>query len=84
MFGRATISWALAHILVVIVMQHFCVNDVWQFGFIFRPHRSTAYVDAAYCYDRVAWSVSQSVTLVSRAKMAEPIEMPFGFWARLG
>jgi len=38
--------------------------------------------------DRVAWSVGQSVclsvTLVSRAKMAEPIEMPFGFWTWMG
>jgi len=29
--------------------------------------------------DRVAWSVGLSVTLVSPAKTAEPIEMPFGF-----
>jgi len=28
--------------------------------------------------DRVAWSVSQSVTLLSPAQMAELIEMPFG------
>ena len=28
--------------------------------------------------DRVAWSVGLSVTLVSPAKTAEPIEMPFG------
>jgi len=28
--------------------------------------------------DRVAWSVSLSVTLVSPAQMAAPIEMPFG------
>ena len=34
--------------------------------------------------DRVAWSVGRSVTLVSRAKTAEPIEMPFGLWARMG
>ena len=32
----------------------------------------------------VEWSVSLSATLVSPAKMAEPIEMPFGFWARMG
>jgi len=30
--------------------------------------------------DRVAWSVGRSVTLVSPAKTAEPIEMPFGLW----
>jgi len=35
------------------------------------------YVDAAYCYQ---WSsvVCLSVTVVSPAKMAEPIDMPFG------
>jgi len=35
--------------------------------------------------DRVAWSVRRSVTLVSPAKTAAPIEMPFGlrtpWWA---
>jgi len=30
--------------------------------------------------DRVAWSVCRYVTVVSPAKMAEPIEMPFGLW----
>jgi len=42
--------------------------------------------------DRVAWSVCQSVgrslclsvTAVSPAKTAEPIEMPFGIWTRVG
>jgi len=34
--------------------------------------------------DRVAWSVGLSVTLVSPAKTAEPIEMPFGFRSRVG
>jgi len=36
--------------------------------------------------DRVAWSrsVCQSGTIVSPAKMAEPIEMPFGLWTRVG
>ena len=29
--------------------------------------------------DQVAWSVGLSLTLVSSAKTAEPIEMPFGF-----
>jgi len=40
--------------------------------------------------DQEAWSVSLfclpvclSVTLVSRAKTAAPIEMPFGLWARM-
>jgi len=37
---------------------------------------------------RVAWSASRSVglsvTVVSPAKTAEPIEMPFGSWTRVG
>jgi len=51
---------------------------------IVRPHRSTTYVDAAYYTDRVVWSVGlsvcRSVTVVSPAKTAEPIEMPFGLY----
>jgi len=43
-----------------------------------RPLRCTAYVDAAYCYNGVTWSVCLTVTIVSFATMAEPIEMPFG------
>jgi len=46
---------------------------------IIRRHRSTTYVvDVAYCYrpsSVVGRSVGQSVTLVSPAKTAEPIEM---------
>jgi len=34
--------------------------------------------------DRVAWSVGRSVTIVSPAETDEPIEMPFGLWARTG
>jgi len=34
--------------------------------------------------DQVAWSVGRSVTLVSPAKMAEAIEMPFGLNTRVG
>jgi len=34
--------------------------------------------------DRVASSVGLSITLVSHAKTAEPIEMPSGLWARMG
>ena len=33
--------------------------------------------------DRVAWSVGQSVTLVSLAKTAEPIQIPFGLWVQM-
>jgi len=35
---------------------------------IIWPHRSTTYLDAAYCYRWVAWSVGQSVRLVSLQK----------------
>ena len=36
--------------------------------------------------DRVVWSVSLSVcvTIMSPAKTAEPIDMPFGLWTQLG
>jgi len=60
---------------------------------IIRPHRSTTYIDAACCYRPSSvvcpsvghrLSVCRYVTLVSPAKTAEPIEMPFGLWARLG
>jgi len=38
--------------------------------------------------DRVAWFVGLfvglSVTVVNFAKPAEPIEMPFGLWTRMG
>jgi len=35
--------------------------------------------------NRVVWFVCRlSVTLVSPAKTAEPIEMPFRLWARMG
>jgi len=42
------------------------------------------YVDAAYCY-RPSSVVCRSVdiTLMSRAKTAGPIEMPFGLWTRV-
>ena len=47
------------------------------------PHRSTTYVDAAHCYRR-SNVVCRSVTIVSPAKTAEPIEMPFRLWTRVG
>jgi len=34
--------------------------------------------------DRVAWPVGLSVTLVSPAKTAEQVEMPFGLRSRVG
>ena len=40
------------------------------------PHRSTTYVDAAYCYRRSS-VVCLSVTIV---QMTQPIEMPFVLW----
>ena len=44
---------------------------------VVRPHHSTKYVDAAWCY-RLSSLVYRYVTLVCPAKAAEPIEMPFG------
>jgi len=54
---------------------------------IIRPHRSITYVDAACCYQSsslVCRSVCLSVTLVSPAKTAAPIEMPFGLRTWMG
>ena len=34
--------------------------------------------------DRVTWTVCLSVTVMSPPKTAEPIEMPFGLWTRVG
>ena len=48
--------------------------------FFVRPHRSTTYVDVAYCYgssSMVCWSVSP-------AKMAASVEMPFGMRTQVG
>jgi len=45
---------------------------------LFGPHRSTTYVDAAYCYrPSSVVCLGLSVTVVSPAKVAEPIEMLF-------
>jgi len=55
--------------------------------YIMRPHHSTTYVDAAYCYrpsSVVCLSVCWFVTLVSPARTAEPIEMPFGLRTPVG
>ena len=58
---------------------------------IIRPHHRTTFIDAAYCYTwsgvvcrSASLSVCLSVTLVSPAKTAEPIEMSFGLWTRVG
>jgi len=57
---------------------------IMQFTII-RPHCSITYVDAVYCWRpssmvclSVCLLVCLSVTLVSPAKTAGPIEMPFG------
>jgi len=64
---------------------------------IFRPHRSTTYVDSASrkakklntktdsaCCYRQSSMVCRSVILVSLAEMAEPIEVPFGLRTWVG
>jgi len=56
----------------------------WLWYSIFRPHRSTTYVDAACCY-RPSSVVCQSVCHTSDpCKVAAPIEMPFGLRTRVG
>jgi len=60
----------------------------WSSSVIFRPHRSTTYVDAACCYIQssvVCLSVFLSVCHnVSPVKTAEPIEMSLGMWTQAG
>jgi len=51
-------------------------------GFIFRPNRSITQMRRIVT-DAVAWSVCLSVTIVSPAKTAGPIELPFGVWPRV-
>jgi len=59
-------------------------NDWW----LFRPHRSTTYVDAAYCYrpsSVVCRSVCLSVCCTSEpCKTAAPIDMLFGLRTVVG
>jgi len=53
---------------------------------IITPHHSTTYIDAAYCYQPssvVCLSVCLSLTLVSLAKTAAPIDMLFRLRTRL-
>ena len=70
-----TLSCVTACLLYyVLSLQYFIIIII-----IIRLHRSTTYVDAAYCYRPsrvVCRSVCWSVTLVSPAKTAAPIEMP--------
>jgi len=47
-------------------------HGIGRHAIIITLHRSTTYI--------VAWSVCLSVTVVSPAKTAEPIKMPFGLW----
>ena len=64
--------------------RHFCCYlIIIGIVIIIRPHGSTTYVDAAYYY-RPSSVVCRSVTLVSPAKTAAPIEMPFGLRTRVG
>ena len=51
-----------------------------------RPHRTAMYI-VAFCYRRcsvVCLSVGRSVTIVSPAKSAEPVDTPFRLWTRVG
>ena len=79
MVGRA-IDKAVDNVKRRLRLQH-----VLSLAQIIMPHRSTTYV-WPFVTDAVAWSVCRSVrlsvTIVSPAKTAKPIEMPFGVWTR--
>jgi len=83
---RSCIHWQLATLTTK--CKYVLYSDIILIRLIIRPHRSTTYVYAAFCYrpSSVVWrlSVGLSVMLVSPAKTAEPIEMPFGLWTRVG
>jgi len=81
------------------VKRLWCSGGKYCIIIIIRSHHSITYVDVAYCYRpsivvcrsvclsvclSVCQSICLSVTLVCPARMAEPIEMPFGLWTRLG
>ena len=84
--GQLTVVWFWFNRLNIICT----VTWLRVLRLFIRPHRSNVYVDAAYCYlprlpsSVVCRSVSLSVTLVSPAKTAEPIEMQFAFRTRVG
>ena len=76
-----------------IPQDHRCVVMMWPFCEItlttccYYSAASQYYVDVVCCYRRsgvVCWSGCLSVTIMSPAKTAEPVEMPFGLWTRLG
>jgi len=63
----------------------FCAIQMCTTVLPIRPHRGTTYLDAAYFYrpssagcPSVRRSLSRSLMIVSPAKTAESIEMPFG------
>jgi len=49
-----------------------------------KPHHSSTYVHAAYCYRPSSVSVCLSVKVVNPVKTPEPIETPFGLRTRVG
>jgi len=63
----------------------FCAIQMCTTVLLIRPHRRTTYLDAAYFYrpssagcPSVRRSLCRSLMIVSPAKTAESIEMPFG------
>ena len=71
------------HSVVVIGIVLLNAIQSARFTIIIRPHRSTMYIDAAYCYGPNS-IVQQSVTLVSLEKTTQLIEMLFGLRTQVG
>ena len=78
---------------IAIIVSSSIIVIITVIVIIIRVHHSTTYIDAACCYKQadnmsvsryVCLLVGLSVTIVSHAKMAEPIEMPFGVWTQVG
>jgi len=53
-----------------------CLYSHYAYSYYYYYAASQYYVDE--------WSVGLSVTVVSPAKTAEPIDMPFGVWSLVG
>jgi len=72
--GYTAVKWVVIVVVIIVVVVTYllAVRVV-----------AVMYVDAVCCY-RPSCVFCRSVTLVSPAKTAEPINLSFGFWTQLG
>jgi len=74
---------SVCHDAQAAVSKHFTSYNVIE---LYKPVYYCTMQDAAYCYrcSMFAASVCLLVTTVSCTKTAEPVDMPFGIWTRVG